>query len=155
MMSFLCSVLISSLSSFMMFDLGGLAFSTTCLNFHLSSSTQAWVTLKAISSIQAMMSKYGICLMIVTKLRYLFSTDSSKLVWTNVDYCLYWGWWALCVTFWSFNLFNFCTWQTLNALNLCLKDLSRSCWILKELSSTPGHSRGEQKNLASWATKGK
>lgn len=103
MMLFLCRALIASLSSFVMFDLGGLAFSSICLTFHLSSSVWAWGMFKVISSIGTMMSKYGIHLMGVAKLRRLFSMESSEG----------WGWSTLCITFWSLNLFNFCIWQAL------------------------------------------
>lgn len=73
----LCKVLMTNFSSFVMFNLNGLAFSGTCQTFHLSSSAWDLRISKATSSTGALISKDATYLIVVAKFIPLFSTDSS------------------------------------------------------------------------------
>lgn len=68
--SFLCRVLIESLSNLVLFNKDGLAFSSISLSSHLNLSGWARGMLKAISLLRAMMSKYDIRLMVEILVQY-------------------------------------------------------------------------------------
>lgn len=72
-----CKVLIANLSSLVIFNLGGLTFSSVCLTIHLSSSVWALGIFKVTFSTGAIISKYETRLMVLVKLKPLLCTDSS------------------------------------------------------------------------------
>ena len=72
--------LMASLSSFEMFGFGGCVFLSACLTFHLSSFAWVFGNFKATSSNGATKYKKTIHLMVMIKLRPLFSTKFSEVV---------------------------------------------------------------------------
>lgn len=74
----LCKEFSAKYSSVVIFDLSGLDFSSACYIFHHSLSSWAFDSLNAIPSFGDILIKCGTNVIVLAKLKPLFSTDSSE-----------------------------------------------------------------------------